>query len=678
MSWGPLTQILTVLADVIAMGALGLTGDVYAWVFLVPLCIGVMRYVFRWSWIPDRFLFPGMALLIGVAAYFALSARLHPLLVAAHLAVILHALLWWSRSDSRNQAIRIGMGFVDLAIAGAINPDFQTGAVIFLYMVVASVSVSCQYIAQEFREKSPELLKRRVPRDFLSTSTGIALVTFIASLALFPILPRTQEGVNWGANLGALSRTGYTEEVSLGTQRRWGSEDQKPAVRLLLGSEAEDPKFQRWIPYGLLRGRALDLFDGKSWKPGAQNLSRESVAQQKYLGQSADPRIYSATFEVIRESLGSSVLPVPYLTRLVYSTEGSGETGQFRRSLSGDWNERGARERRQTHYRVELNSSSRLVQSPVREHLEVRLDWSKIDPSYQERWIRLQENLFRAARTPAEKIEKVKAYFLSGAFKTHQEDGEESGKSNEEIHPALNLSQFVFERRSGHCELFATAAALLLRSANVPSRLVSGFRVSKGPVGEVLTLRQSDAHAWVEAWDPARGWIPLDATPLVASMGFGVMDWARGVMDTASVYWSIYVVGFESGRLRVQARDFFGEVARDFRELPKQSWSGLKVWMERSGGLIFALIAFLALVVVFALKVQLRFGRRGGLGALRVRSRGLERRRKRAEAWLRKKGSESAVFLEWKRAYERVRFGADPVTRERIEELDRLWGRVVA
>ena len=159
-------------------------------------------------------------------------------------------------------------------------------------------------------------------------------------------------------------------------------------------------------------------------------------------------------------------------------------------------------------------------------------------------------------------------------------------------------------------------------------------------------------------------------------MGFGVMDWARGMMDTASVYWSLYVVGFESGRLSVQAKDFFGDVARDFRELPKQSWSGLKLWVERSGSLGFALIAFLALVVVLVLNVRFRSARGGALGALRIRSRRLERRRKRAEAWLRKKGRESAAFLEWKRSYERVRFGADPVTGERIEELDRLWSRV--
>jgi hypothetical protein len=612
MTWGPLTQVLTVIADLIAMGALGLTGDVFAWIFLVPVLIGALRFGLKKSFIADRFLFSGMLMIICSAGYFAMTTRLHPLLVAAHLAVVLHALLWWSRSDSRNQAIRIGMGFVDLALAGAINPDFQTGVVIFLYMVIASVSVSCQYIAQEFREKSPELLDRRVPRDFLSTSTAVALLTFLASLILFPILPRTQEGMSWGTALGALSKTGYTEEVNLSTERRWGSEDQKPAVRLLIGAEARDPHFQRWIPYGLLRGRSLDFFDGRTWKPSVEvrfgkSSSKKILTEQKFHGNISDSSVYSATFEVIREALGSAVLPTPYLTRLVYS---STESGQFRRSVSGDWSGVGSADRRQTHYRVELSASSRLTQTPTQEHLEGSLDWSQADRTHRERWVRLSENLFRDTSTHAQKIEKVKSYFLSGAFRTHLEEAEIGDKGNKEIQPSVNVSQFLFERRQGHCELFATAAALLLRSGGVPARLVSGFRVSKAPVGEVLTLRQSDAHAWVEAWDPARGWVPLDPTPLQATLGWGALDWVRGMMDTASVYWSLYVVGFESGRLRVQARDFLGEVARDFRELPKQSWGGVKLWVEKFGSLLLGL----GVLVLLGAGVWMRSGFRWNRG----------------------------------------------------------------
>jgi hypothetical protein len=76
--------------------------------------------------------------------------------------------------------------------------------------------------------------------------------------------------------------------------------------------------------------------------------------------------------------------------------------------------------------------------------------------------------------------------------------------------------EFLFTRKSGHCEYFASALALLARAAGVPARLVMGYRVSeKSPFGYYV-VRERNAHSWVEAWLPGEGWSTRDATPMEA------------------------------------------------------------------------------------------------------------------------------------------------------------------
>jgi len=75
------------------------------------------------------------------------------------------------------------------------------------------------------------------------------------------------------------------------------------------------------------------------------------------------------------------------------------------------------------------------------------------------------------------------------------------------------LTYFLLEQPPAHCEYFASGAALLLRVAGVPCRYVTGFvACEKNAVGDYWIARNSDAHAWVEAYDPATGWSTVEAT----------------------------------------------------------------------------------------------------------------------------------------------------------------------
>jgi transglutaminase-like putative cysteine protease len=75
------------------------------------------------------------------------------------------------------------------------------------------------------------------------------------------------------------------------------------------------------------------------------------------------------------------------------------------------------------------------------------------------------------------------------------------------------LVEFLTQGKTGYCEQFAAAMAVMLRAVGVPSRVAVGF-TGGTPDGDHRSISTSDAHAWVEAWFPGRGWLILDPTPL--------------------------------------------------------------------------------------------------------------------------------------------------------------------
>lgn len=76
------------------------------------------------------------------------------------------------------------------------------------------------------------------------------------------------------------------------------------------------------------------------------------------------------------------------------------------------------------------------------------------------------------------------------------------------------ILDFLFHNKQGHCEYFASALALLARSVGVSARVVGGYMVSEyNSLGSYYIVREQNAHAWVEAWVPGKGWQTFDATP---------------------------------------------------------------------------------------------------------------------------------------------------------------------
>ena len=129
------------------------------------------------------------------------------------------------------------------------------------------------------------------------------------------------------------------------------------------------------------------------------------------------------------------------------------------------------------------------------------------------------------------------------------------------------LDHFLFESRRGHCEFYSTAMAVMLRTAQIPSRNVTGFVGGTwNRFSQTYTVRQGDAHAWVEAFietEPGRGaWMTFDPTPTAAAQPLedntGLWPYVRDLFEALSQRWTRYVVGYD---LRTQTHLLQG--ARD-------------------------------------------------------------------------------------------------------------------
>lgn len=127
------------------------------------------------------------------------------------------------------------------------------------------------------------------------------------------------------------------------------------------------------------------------------------------------------------------------------------------------------------------------------------------------------------------------------------------------------LEDFIGNNPSGHCEYFAGAMALMLRSIDIPARVVVGFKVHADETGNEIQIRQSDAHAWVEVYlpseslgDRSRGlysrwwkngaWLRLDPTPpsmessVYKNVSFTMNDLMQGIQNG----WNDYIVNMNS------------------------------------------------------------------------------------------------------------------------------------
>ncbi|RFF26353.1 MULTISPECIES: DUF3488 and transglutaminase-like domain-containing protein [unclassified Wenzhouxiangella] len=158
--------------------------------------------------------------------------------------------------------------------------------------------------------------------------------------------------------------------------------------------------------------------------------------------------------------------------------------------------------------------------------------------------------------------------------------------------------EFLFDLRTGYCEYYASAFAVLMRAAGIPTRVVTGYQGGYWQEGgQYLLVRQSDAHAWVELWLAGSGWTRVDPTAAVSpariQSGARVatgdatgLDWLRSLQyryDRLQHLWNAWVLGFDADRQQSMMR---------FLGLPRLSSTGMALLMVSLLGLTILVLAW--------------------------------------------------------------------------------------
>ena len=235
---------------------------------------------------------------------------------------------------------------------------------------------------------------------------------------------------------------------------------------------------------GLLRAYVMDQFDGQQWSASSQlRLTSHTLAEVPVRPAS------SRRIEMIPlHDLGDS-LPSP----------------------AGTWEVRGAIPRVVGGW--VLRGEAKAAELTLIGDAQERLPQEVPGPEYLALPDHLRQKLapFAERLTRQVPASRAKAEQIEGFFHNNFEYSLETNLSGQD-HPLVN---FIKERRPAYCVYFASAMAVLLRTQGIPARIVSGFApLEINPLTNRVTIRQRDAHAWVEAWLEEEGrFVAFDPTP---------------------------------------------------------------------------------------------------------------------------------------------------------------------
>jgi hypothetical protein len=536
-----LTVLMTRLLEAVALVTLFNTHEVsLQWATLIA-ALALAAYFLRERAVFSKgFLFVLMAAVVVGSVALWPRHRLHPLVIAAHAGPLMHALLWYSPRGFGQYYSRLSLGFLEVALASALTPELFVAAGIFLFFVISTLQLTGLHLWRDFENHARQELPRKIPRSVTAFGLGAALLVLAASLVIFPFLPRLQSPWSGPASRSSrfgASEVGYSEEVELSSGLRWlrgaATGSGPPVLRIFIEGTLDSSA----LPLGLLRMRVLSRFDGKTWMA-------DSTQDQKLsgLGEGQGGR----SLQAIREPLETDSLPMPYSGAAARIGSGAGASqllpqaeGLFRgRQLAG--------KRISYEFQIDRNDAPVLrVGAPLERDLWVPREPGPLlaDPS---RWQRLAARIQGGRRIrPASAHEvfgRISAFFRNAGFEAALQDASPARSSAD----LAVLDRFVFEWRRGHCEWFAVSSLMLLRMQGIPARLVSGFRISTPPFGGVLTVRQTDAHLWVEAWsESAKAWIAYDPTPknpVRTGILQRALDFLQESRNWASSHWYRFVL----------------------------------------------------------------------------------------------------------------------------------------
>ena len=354
---------------------------------------------------------------------------------------------------------------------------FTQTPLIALYMIVATVvNTAALAVATQARAAHPAIVELRFAAVLLTQALPVMLVLFV----FFPRI----SGPIWGLPKDAYSGvTGLSDNMSPGAISQL-AQSEAPAFRVKFSGTAPPPQQRYW------RGPVLWHTDGRNWSTGrtAALLRPERNPVMQTEG----------------EAVHQSIMLEGQRTRWLVGLDLPVEVSVPAINTAGfQWLSKRALHER-TRYEVVSHPRYR------NGYLDPRLREAALQlPDALSTRIRTLVRSWRDnARTDRDVVQLALDYFHNEPF-VYTLTPPLLGESP--------LDEFLFYSRRGFCEHYAAAFVMLMRSAGIPARVVTGYQGGEyNPVGDYWLIRQADAHAWAEIWLPDAGWERVDPTAAVA------------------------------------------------------------------------------------------------------------------------------------------------------------------
>ena len=470
--------------------------------------------------------------------------------------------LLWSRSlidaSARFLAILILLRLLDLKtprdhlILYTLNLFLLLGAassttsplfllLLFLYALTVIWGMVIFNIMREWGRRKPP--GAEMPRDllgfpFLIGTILLTLASFIITITIFFIMPRMGVGFMERKTGNTVKLSGFSERVDLGAL---GSIKKDHSVVMRI----EFPDLDGPPPSLYYRGITLDRYDGESWQQSSKDRriikkvgdgffplrpgqGRRLLKQKVLLEPVETEVIFAATFGVALEgrfttvkadSAGSFYHHSPPFSRIAY-----------------------------TAYSIPPRRMGRIniLTAPTVTGNLHHPSGSEHDAALMQKYLQLPDTIEKVAgllselideSDPPRRVATIIERHLKGSYRYTL-----TPRQREGIDP---IEDFLFHSREGYCEQFATAMALLLRTAGIPSRIVNGFLPGEwNSFGNYLLVRQSDAHSWIEAYLPDEGWVIFDPTPAAGTDAPSPTSSAMLYLDSLRWRWHRYIVNY--------------------------------------------------------------------------------------------------------------------------------------
>jgi transglutaminase-like putative cysteine protease len=499
------------------------------------------------------------------------------LLAAIHLMLFAMLVRLYSASTTRDYLFLTMTAFALMLVTAILTVDtIYLG--FFLVFLVLAVST---FVGLEMRRSSegavaPPLAAgtpqaQRLQRALSWTSTTMAFGALALGALIFLVIPRVTAGYLSGLNLQPTLISGFSDDVELG---QIGTIKQSKAVVMRVRVEGEPGTLGsvKW------RGIALTTFDGKRWfsaaKESPQNLGPDNQGwYYMFYRDTKNEEISAETWQQLLEARRSGAAPPlvpprqlrytvllePLATNTLFVAHlGVGLRGRFAPEIV-----RGTRASRGSYLQMDWTSSvtnpnhsyqrvlyeglSAVAQVPAERLRSHQIGYSDLVkqrylqlPPLDPRIEALARQITANAPTAFDKAAAIEQHLRTRFGYTLDLSG---------TPPDDPLAHFLFERRAGHCEYFAAAMTVMLRTQGIPARYVNGFLPGEyNDVGEDYIVRASDAHSWVEVFFGEYGWIPFDPTPPADTPPSGFLGRLLFYYDWFELAWSEYVINYDLNR----------------------------------------------------------------------------------------------------------------------------------